>query len=729
MDVPNILIKYKKCISIIISKNEKGIFNNFYKILSQTVIYKGIKILICEGFRNLTWKYKEREKTLENRKYYYIKDKNYLKEIIKASLIVGESFNVLFPKLQINPDISIVIPISNKLEYTLKCLKAISLRTKGFFEVVVVDDSSDGEMGVVLQNIKNLIYIKNEKKIGYLASCNRGVKDCKGQYIFFLNDNFIVTENWIEPLKKAMTIENVGAAGVKIVYPDGILQEAGGIIWNESSLIKYGKGDNPSKPEYNFLREVDYCSGAALIVKKDLFQKLGGFNPVYKKERYAEMDLCFSLIDMGYKIIYQPQSLVINSNGKRRKRNKYSLIKKWQLIDKGIFLKKWNNYFLNEYANSESNCIFSKRIRRKGRTILVLDRYVPLFDKDSGSYRMWNLLKILVELDHKVVFIGDDATKYEPYTTEIQQLGVEVIYFPYFLSIERYLEEYGNFFDIVILSRVINANKYFHSVKKYCSNSKIIFDTVDLHFLRESRRSVIESDERLFNEAEKTKQLELELIRKSDLSLVVSQFEFEILKKEDSSLQIEIVSNIHIVQGFKKSFRERENILFLGNFEHIPNLDGIKWFLQEIYPSIRSKIPNLILYIVGNDPSNELIKFSSKDIVVTGYVQDVEPFFSNCRVFVAPLRYGAGVKGKINHSMSYGLPVVTTSIGAEGMDLVDGKNALISDHPIEFARKVVNLYYDPELWELLSLNSIQNVLDNFSYEKTKKFLRNLIDKL
>jgi len=729
MDILDKFIKFRKSVEDTFFKNGKPFLTESYAKVNKSVVIKGIKILIDEGLAYLILQYQNRKKYLKKRKEFFNNDITTLHKIIKESLDIGDISEIFLEPPPINPDVSIVIPVSQNIEYTLKCLKSISLRTKGSYEVVVVGDVSTRNVKKVLQNIKNLNYFENDKTIGYVQLCNIGANESRGEYIFFLKSNMIVTENWKEPLLKMMGHPNVGAVGVKIINQDRQLQDAGGIIWDDASKIHYGRGDNPAKPEYNFVRDVDYCSGSALFVKREIFQKVGGFDESFKSASYAAADLCFSIRNIGYRVIFNPNHFVIHYKGKINQIDTISEIKGNKKLDQDKFFKKWNKILIIEHGKYELKSVFSARTRRKGKTILVIDRYVPMFDKDSGSYRMWNLLKILVELGHNVVFVGDDATRYDPYTADLQQSGIEVQYFPYLVSIDKYLENYAIFFEIVMLSRVEIANKYFHLVKHYCMNAKIIFDTVDLQFLRESRRAIIESNEKIHNESEKIKQLELYFIKMSDLTFVVSPTEYEILKKEDSSLNLKILSNIHIIQGCKKSYSERKDILFLGNFEHLPNIDAIQWFLEEIYPLIKSKLPGLIFYIVGNDPLNEMAKFRSKDIVVTGHVRDLEPFFNNCRIFIAPIRYGAGVKGKINQSMSYGLPVVTTPIGAEGMGLVDKKNALISDSPLEFANNVVNLYNDQGLWESLSENSIQNIFDNFSYEKTKVILREIIDGL
>jgi glycosyltransferase involved in cell wall biosynthesis len=318
--------------------------------------------------------------------------------------------------------------------------------------------------------------------------------------------------------------------------------------------------------------------------------------------------------------------------------------------------------------------------------------------------------------------------KLEPYTQELQQEGVEVVYSPYVLSVKDYIREFSKYFSVVILSRPHIAIKYIDTVKSSCSKARIIYDTVDLAFLRESRRAKIENNEKLLEEAEKLKSMNLYLSRNSDLTLVVSQIEKSLLLKENPSLNVGIVSIIQRIENPQKSFSERKGILFVGGFDHLPNVDAVIFFVKEIFPVMKQRLPDLTFCIAGSNPPEHVLALKSSHVIVTGYVRDLTSYFESSRVFVAPLRYGAGVKGKINHSMSHGLPVVTTSIGAEGIELTGDSDVLIADEPEEFAEKVVRLYTDENLWNELSQNSLRNVEKHYSFEAAKEKLKELISK-
>jgi len=211
--------------------------------------------------------------------------------------------------------------------------------------------------------------------------------------------------------------------------------------------------------------------------------------------------------------------------------------------------------------------------------------------------------------------------------------------------------------------------------------------------------------------------------------IVVSEVEKDVLLNEDSKLRVRVVPHVYRVASSIPGYEERDNLIFIGGFMHSPNVDGILWFVDKIFPKIKEKLPGIRLYVIGSNPTEEILCLNSEQIMVTGYVKDVEPLFNRCRVFVAPLRYGAGIKGKILQSMSYGVPVVTTTIGAEGMDLANGENAMVVSEEAEFAKGVVRLYSDGSLWNKLSRNSVAHVKRNHTPELCRDRFIELFDEI
>jgi glycosyltransferase involved in cell wall biosynthesis len=376
-----------------------------------------------------------------------------------------------------------------------------------------------------------------------------------------------------------------------------------------------------------------------------------------------------------------------------------------------------DNIFLNNFRNLT--------VPREKNRILIIDRWLPTYDQDSGSLRMFSLLKILRSLGYKVTFLPDDLQKKEPYASELQSIGVEVLYG--IVDIEKYLENMGGVFSFVLLSRPEQTFKYISLVRAYAINSVVLYDTVDLHWIRFARAASLHEDRELSQRAKYFRSMEMFNALCCDVVLAVTDSDKESLLNDLPELQIEIVPNIHDVVGKRRPFKERKDIMFIGNFFHQPNEDAVFFFVKEIFPMLQEKLPQLRFIIVGSDPSALLLKLASRNIEVTGYVKDVAPYFETCRVFVSPLRYGAGMKGKIGQSMAFGLPVVTTTVGAEGIGLIGNENALIADAAGDFADAVLRLYTDENLWERISLNSVSHIEKNYSAEVVKEKVARLFN--
>jgi glycosyltransferase involved in cell wall biosynthesis len=342
---------------------------------------------------------------------------------------------------------------------------------------------------------------------------------------------------------------------------------------------------------------------------------------------------------------------------------------------------------------------------------------VPHHDQDAGSQRMHALLRILVDLGHRVTFLPDNLAGLEPYTSGLQQLGVEVLYGR--MSEIAFLDTHGSTFDVAILCRAHFAAKYLPTLLASRPRPFIIFDTVDLHFLREQRFAELEQDAGLARAAERTRALEMGVMRSSDMVWVTSTHEAELLRGDAVGPKVEVVPMIHTVRADVPPFGSRRNILFIGGFRHPPNEDAVIYFVEQVLPLVRPALPGVQFLIVGSHVPPRILALASADVIILGYVQDVEPVFDACRLSVAPIRYGAGVKGKVTQSLAWGLPAVATPVAVEGSQMVDGAHLMIASDPASFARRVVEVYENEELWTRLSVDGRRQVEACLSYDSIR----------
>ncbi len=605
-------------------------------------------------------------------------------------------------------DVSIIIPVFNQLRFTQACLASLQEHQGAErFEVIIVDDCSTDETSQAIAQMPGVVYVRNEINSGFIASCNRGAETARGSYLLFLNNDTLVKEGWLSALLNTFSEQHrpTGIVGSKLVFPDGRLQEAGGIIWRDGSGWNYGKFDDAAKPEYNFLREVDYCSAAALMIPKSLFLSVGGFDSRYAPAYYEDTDLAFKVRKAGYKVLYQPLSEVVHYEGATGGTDLTTGTKKHQEINRSTFIEAWADELCTKPVNGDVTFLRQAPPHRKN--ILVIDHHVPMPDHDSGSLRMSQILTILRQLGHRITFAPDNLANPRPYTGELQKRGIEVVYHPYVKKLRDYLKSNGSNFDVVILSRCDFTRKHIADVRLHAPQSRIIFDTVDLHYLRENREAQLTQDPEVHRKAQEKEQLEHKLIEQADETWVVSPVEQQLLQEKWPRKSIQLVSNIVDVAGSTTPFALRRDYLFIGGFQHKPNADAVLFFVEKIYPLVSEHLRDAKFYIIGGNPPPEIVALATDRIIVTGLQRDTRAFFDSVRLSVAPLRFGAGVKGKINQSMACGVPVVATSLAVEGMRLAARQEILVADAPEDFARALIELYESEELWSQLSENGIK----------------------
>ena len=623
------------------------------------------------------------------------------------------------------PRVSIVIPVYNKIEYTIACLRSIAEHAGDVsFEVIVVDDGSSDTTPQRLASVEGIRVQRNAANLGFIGSCNAGAEYARGEFVLFLNNDTVVTAGWLEALVACIeTAPDAGLVGARLVYPDGRLQEAGGIVFSDASGWNYGRFEGPADPRYGFRREVDYCSGAAILLRRALFERLGKFDARYAPAYYEDTDLAFAVRAAGLKVYVEPASTVIHFEGITSGTDTGSGTKRYQVINRDKFAYKWRDALVRQPApGTPIGISASHRARHR---VLIIDATTPMPDHDSGSLRMVNFMRVLGDLGSQVSFMASNRLHVEGYTNALQALGVEALYAPFVQDPVKFLRERGAEFDLVILSRHYVAAPFVGLLRLHAPQARLVFDTVDLHYLREQRAAELSGDPALARTAAATRTQELKLIRDCDITLVVSPVEQELLARDAPGARVEVLSNVHEVHGCKQGFAARKDLVFVGGFQHPPNVDAVEWFVREVFGAVRTQLPEVRFHVIGSRVPESIRALADAQVIVHGFVEDIMPFMDGCRISVAPLRYGAGVKGKVNMAMSCGLPVVATPIAVEGMHVQAGSDVLVADSAAGFADAIVHLYRDENLWHTLSVNGLANVERHFSFAAARAAVKRL----
>jgi len=631
-----------------------------------------------------------------------------------------------------SPLVSVIIPVYGQFEYTLRCLWSILQAGDGArIEVIVADDGSDDETEAFFSQVPGLRYLRNPENLGFLRSCNRAAAQAHAPVLYFLNNDTAVLPGWIDTVLATLeTHPEAGLVGSKLIYPDGLLQEAGGYIWQNGGGANAGRGGDPTDPGYNYLRDVDYVSGAAIAVRRTAWEAVGGFDDRYAPAYCEDSDLAMALRQHGWRVLYQPGSEVVHFEGVSSGTDTGAGIKAYQVTNQKQLRAKWA-FTLERHA--EAHLPDPRALVRPHRPrICVIDARVPTPDKDAGSVTAIWYLRILLDLGYDITYLPENLYLYGDYGRTLQRMGIEVLHAPQVTSLERYLQGHGAAFDCFLLYRVDAGGRFSARIQALYPDTPVIFDTVDLHYLRLERQARLPgATPDAMAQADAVKKRELAVMRTTSATIVLSEREVEILAVEGLRAPVSVIPLVLEARSGADvpGFEGREGIAFVGGYEHTPNVDAVLWFVAEIWPDLHASEPDLTFHVVGSNPPPAIAGLDLPGVVVHGFVADLEGFLDARLATIAPLQYGAGIKGKIGSSLAAGVPCISTPVGVEGMGLRIGDEVLVADTPQGFAAAVSGLIRDEPVWTRLSAAGLDFVERNYSPAVTRTRLLRLLAKV
>lgn len=652
------------------------------------------------------------------------------------------------------PRVSIVIPCFNQAALTLACLQSLQQNTdRSLFEVVVVDNgSTDATAQLQSAPEGRFRVIRNRANEGFGRACNQGAEAAACEYVLFLNNDTVVLQGWLEPLVAALDGDPaLAAVQPRLVFPDGRLNDAGGLVFQGGEPWVYGKGHpDPTAPQFSCRRAPDYASGACLLVRRSAFHSVGGFDSRYHPAYFEDTDLSFALRSQGWKVLYEPASTIVHVEGGTAGRDVTTGLKSYQVRNGGRFAEKWEEELAGRpaadpagvedwahrpqggYGAGEASpgglspAVAAKRAAAAKR-ILVADLTMPLFDRASGGLRTFNLLRCLREVGHSVSYyaVGGGDRRYADavgafgvtcYGGNASRAGDPAYRSDYFPSFAELLSRRR--FDMVIISPWTLGETLVGEVRRHAPEATIVLDTNDVHFLRLERAAALSGSAADRLAATETRQRELAVYAAVDRMVAVSDADADVIRAALPDPDVLVIPNVHGAADPGPGFTGRSGCVFVANFNHLPNRDALEWWTSSIAPLL--PVPNGGLTVVGNDPEGFASRRAGPGVAVTGAVASTLPYLHQVLVSVAPLRYGAGMKGKVGEAMAAGLPVVATSIAAEGMGLVPGRHFLLADTPEEFAAAVSRLQGDEGLWNALRDAGRAHVEEHFGPDRMRR---------
>lgn len=631
-----------------------------------------------------------------------------------------------FPR-STRPRVSIVVPAHNAWAHTHLCLRAMLEHTASpSYEVILADDASTDDTVRASELLHGVTVVREGVQRGFVENCNHAARVARGDYLMFLNNDTVVQPGWLEEL--VATGDNdpqIAIVGGKVLAEDGRLQEAGCVVFRDGTPAQFGRGGHPVDPAFNYVKEVDYVSGCCLLVRRQVWEQLGGFDELFSPGYFEDVDLAFRARAAGKRVVYQPRAAVMHVEGISHGRDEDSELKRrFMRINGERFRERWSELLAADQADPGDLYVARDRSGRRV-SVLVVDHEVPQPDRDAGSKFVATYVRLLVELGYHVVFMSDSLHPAEPYVGALQQAGVEVVYgLPTREACTDWLRKHGRYFDIAYLHRPFVASRYLDGLREH-SLAKLIYSPVDMHFVRERRRWHVTGDGDASEQAISFERDELTLLRKADVIHVVSDYEETLVRELVPDATVRTIP----LYAYDEPYRDpppydaRRHVLFVGGFMHLPNVDGARWFAEEVFPYLRDHDPGMFAFLVGSNPPPGLMELAGDGVIVTGQVSErmLESLYEQTRVVVCPLRYGAGAKGKLVEALHYGVPAVVTPIAAEGFPDLD-EHVAIAETAGGLAHAILELYDDPRLWQSRSQAALNYAERHFSREAALRAL-------
>lgn len=519
-------------------------------------------------------------------------------------------------------------------------------------------------------------------------------------------------------------LEGAPLVAPQLIHADGRLAAAGGVVLAGGALSRHGEFGVPTAPAFQFARSCDFAP-AALGLRRDALEEGPLFNEAIRNFDAAVADFCLRQRTKHGAPLYWPWARVTLANGaalaSRGSAN-------WG--DDLTALRAANGRVLEDLAQLESEGR-PAHDRTAQRRLLYVDAITPRPDENAGSIEAISQMTVLRDFGFRITFIPDSNFLRDGRHCEaLQKQGIEVIYTPYVTNVRDVLESEPGF-DVVFLCRAHIVAKYLTMAREVAPRAKVIFYTVDLHFLREEREARISGDKRQIAAAKTSRLTELASVSDADATIVHSSAEQELLARAAPGATVLLQPLMRAIPAELNAPgpEGRQDIVFVGTYQHPPNVDAATFFAREVWPLVRPRLPGARFLIVGSALTPEVSALAGDGVEVLGFVQDLGPLLDACRVSVAPLRFGAGLKGKVATALQAGLPTVASSVAAEGVALEHGRDILLADTAEDIAEAVVRLYTDDDLWRSLAANGFAFARQEFSFEANAKRIAGLLARL
>ena len=540
-----------------------------------------------------------------------------------------------------------------------------------------------------------------------VAHCNAAAANAGTEFVALWDGVSRPRPGWLAELVLALQqSDDAGMAGALLLAPDGRIAAAGAIIEAEGRLAPRGAGAHPADPAYASVAPVQALPLGAVLLRTDTWRRFGGLDPEIAYPEQALADLAERLHAAGSRVVCQPFARLAAA-APAQADSWAAAYGRWRL--RGQRARGGNGLGLPPPAAPR---------------VLFVDNLVPTPDRDAASIDMAVYLRIFVGLGYETTLLpAGDLGRGDRYVDDLRRAGVRVVANHWVGSAEQFLAAAPAPFDLVFLYRASLA-PLFDRLRAHSPNARIAYNTVDLHFLRMEREALLHRAPDKLDAAFLVQQRELATIARADCSVLLSPAEQKLIAALLPRARTCVIPIARPVAGSVAPFAKRHGAVFVGGFRHGPNVDAVLAFVRETWPLVRARLPSATFAIVGADPPDDVLALAdpAQGVAVLGHVADLDAVLAQCRLTVAPLRFGAGTKGKIVTSLAAGVPCVASPIAAEGMGLTDRQTVRVAATPEAFAAAVVEVHEDAAIWATLSEAGRDVAAAAFSVDEVRRRL-------
>jgi glycosyltransferase involved in cell wall biosynthesis len=625
----------------------------------------------------------------------------------------------IFFSKRTEPQVALVL-YAPKLEPVYSTIAALVLAyNRTPYCVTVCTGAEADEIARFKKRVSGVEILSVGPEASRAMALNRAIASISTPFVALMTTASEPHAYWLDEFVRAFTLfDDVGCVGAKVVAPNGRLLGAGGILRASGALQPVTSGGNAEHPQVNYARQVDYFPCHAILISRAAWLAAGGLSEDIGNEDLEDADLALKIREQGRRLVYVPAAAVAMTPSPRHSAPGPHA--------SAAFRRKWARPHGDPGGDVASIAMVKDR-GVSGR-VLMIDQQTPRPDNDAGSYAAVQEMRLLQALGYKVSFMPMNLAYAGAYTQALQRAGIEAIYAPFATSVEETLSQRGDEFDLVYLTRYQTARAVLPQIRKHCPRAKVIFNNADLHFLRELRAAIDQKDGSLLRRSKLTREHELEVMRQVDLALSYSDAERAVIQSHNlDATTVARAPWVVVPHASTPPFGSRRDIAFLGGFGHLPNVEAVKFFIAEVMPILRSTLPGVSFNIFGSQMPPQILSLRADDVAPIGHVQDLAQAMDTARIFVAPLTFGAGVKGKVLSAMAAGLPSILSPVASEGLGAIAGAHFLSAETAQEWAGQITALYGDEVRWNELSRNALMFVTKHYSIDQGLSTMRRALE--